>query len=202
MKKLIFIFCLAAPTLPAQDPAAGDAVPEFAAEWRVTGMIRQGHHAEASLERVGVRARFVREGDQLPGGVTVKQVDYANRSVTLAKGNETAIIQPENIMAAPTPPPKTAGLSSQPGGKGGKTGLWPNPPLKPTAMRDGNGRWHIVLPNGQSDDMHAYAEKYGGVKGATDYLKDHLKTPHKPDREDYHKQQLEALKQMHAAGIR
>ena len=69
-------------------------------------------------------------------------------------------------------------------------------------MRDGNGRWHIVLPNGQSEDMHAYAERYGGVKGATEYLKNHLQTPHRPDREDYHKQQLEALKQMQAAGIR
>ncbi len=180
----------------------GDAVPEFAAEWRVTGMIRQGSHAEASLERTGVMARFVREGDQLPGGVTVKQVDYNNRSVTLAKGNETAVIQPENIMAAPPPPPKPVGMSQQSTNKGGKSGLWPNPPQKPTAMRDGNGRWHIVMPNGHAEDMHAYAEKYGGVKGAADYIKGHLQTPHRPDREEYHQQQMEALKQMHAAGIR
>ncbi|MCX6897408.1 MAG: hypothetical protein NT105_01790 [Verrucomicrobia bacterium] len=202
MKKLIFVFCLAVPTIMAQDPTTGNVVPEFAAEWRVTGMIRRGSHAEASLERTGVRARFVREGDQLSGGVTVMQVDYNNRSVTLAKGNETAVIQPENIMAAPPPPPKAIGMSQQPKNKDGKTGLWPNPPQKPTAMRDGNGRWHIVLPNGHSEDMHAYAEKYGGVKGATDYLKDHLQTPHRPEREEYHKQQLEALKQMQAAGIR
>lgn len=202
VKKLILVCCLAAPTIYAQDSGAGGAVPEFAAEWRVTGMIRQGGHAEASLERTGVMARFVRKGDQLPGGVTVMEVDYNNRSVTLAKGNETAVIQPENIMAAPPPPPKPIGMAQQSATKGGKPGLWPNPPQKPTAMRDGNGRWHIVLPSGQSEDMHAYAERYGGVKGAVEYIKDHLKTLHKPDREEYHQQQLEALKQMHAAGIR
>ena len=202
MKKLILVFCLAAPTIPAQEPTAGSAVPEFAAEWRVTGMIRQGGRAEASLEKTGVRPRFVREGDPLPGGVTVIQVDYDNRSVTLAKGNETAVLQPESVMTAPTPPPKAVGVLQQPTNKSGKTDLWPNPPQKPTAMRDGNGRWHIVLPNGHAEDMHAYAEKYGGVKGAADYLKDHLQTPHRPEREEYHQQQLEALKQMKAAGIR
>jgi hypothetical protein len=198
----MFIFCLAAPTILAQDHNAGGSVPEFAAEWRVTGMIRQGQHAQASMERTGVRARFVREGDLLPGGITVKQVDYNSRSVTLVKGNEPAVIQLENIMAAPPPPPKPAGTAQSFASKGGKPGLWPNPPQKPTAMRDGNGRWHVVHPSGQSEDMHAYAERYGGVKGAVDYIKTHLKTPHAPDREEYHHQQLEALKQMHAAGIR
>ena len=202
MKKLIFVFSLSASTMLAQNPSPGDAVPEFAAEWRVTGMIRQGHHAEASLEKTGVRARFVRDGDLLPGGITVKHVDYDNRSVTLARGNETAVIQPENIMSAPPPPPKPAGMAQQPAGKGAKPGLWPNPPPKPTAMLDGNGRWHIVMPTGQAEDMHAYAENHGGVKGAMTFLKDHMKTPHKPDREDYHKEQMEALKQMHAAGVR
>lgn len=202
MKKLILVICLAAPTILAQEPTAGSALPEFAAEWRVTGMVRQGGRAEASMEKAGVRPRFVREGDPLPGGVTVIQVDYDNRTVTLSKGNETAVLQPESIMTAPTPPAKPIGMSQQAANKDGKAGLWPNPLQKPTAMRDGNGRWHIVLPNGHAEDMHAFAEKYGGVKGATDYLKDHLQTPHRPEREEYHQQQLEALKKMKATGIR
>lgn len=201
MKKLIFAICLAAPTIPAQEPIAGSAVPEFAAEWRVTGIVRQGGRAEASMEKTGVRPRFVREGDPLPGGITVVHVDYDSRCVTLSKGNQTAVIQPESVMTAPMPPPKLISAAQQ-ANKDGKPGLWPNPPQKPTAMRDGNGRWHVVLPNGHAEDMHAFAEQHGGVKGATDYLKDHLQTPHRPEREEYHLQQMEALKQMKATGIR
>ncbi len=202
MKKLVLAISAVAPALMAQDPSAGNA-PSFAAEWRVTGIIRQGNHAEASMEKAGMRARFVREGDQLPGDVTVVLVDYQNRRVTLAKGVETAILQPASTMAPPPPPPKGYGIPQLlSANQGGQTGPWPNPPPKPTAMRDRTGRWHIVLPNGHSEDMHAYAQKYGGVRGATEYLINHLKSPHSPEREDYHKQQLEALQQMQAAGIR
>jgi len=202
VKKLIFLLCAAVPAILAQDPATAPSVPAFAADWRVTGVIRQGGRAEASMERAGVRARFVREGDRLPGDIMVVQVDYANRSVTLSKGNETAVLQPENMMAPPPPPPKPVGMP-QSMNRGSKPGPWPNPPSKPTAMRDGNGRWHIVFPNGHSMDMHAFAERHGGVKGAMDYVKNHLQqSSHTSEREEYHKQELEALKQMQAAGLK
>jgi len=199
--KLMMLLCAAAPAILAQDPAATTSVPAFAAEWRVTGVIRQGNRSQASLERTGLRARFVREGDHLPGDITVTQVDYANRSVTLAKGNETAVIQAESIMAAPLPPPKAAGTQPR-ANKGGQQGSWPNPPQKTTAMRDGNGRWHVVFPTGRAVDMHAFAEQHGGIKGSVDYLKEHLQQQHSPEGQEFHAQQFEALKQMQAAGMK
>jgi len=189
------------PAILAQDPKTSSTVPAFAADWRVTGFIRQGSRAQASMERAGLRSRFVSQGDRLPGDITVMQVDYANRSVTLAKGNETAVIEAESTMVAPPSPSKTAG--TQPAAnKGNQQGSWPNPPQKTTAMRDGNGRWHVVFPNGRAVDMHAFAEQHGGIKGSVDYLKEHLQQQHSPGGQEFHAQQLEALKQMQAAGIK
>ena len=202
MKKLILLLCAAAPAIMAQDPKTSGTVPAFASDWRVTGVIRQGNRAQASMERTGVRSRFVHEGDRLPGEITVVQVDYGNRSVTLAKGNETAVIQVENVMAPALPPPKAVGMHQQTDNKVNQQGSWPNPPQKTTAMRDGNGRWHVVFPNGHSTDMQSYAERFGGIKGAIDHVKEHLKNESNTERAEFHKQQLEALNQMQASGAK
>lgn len=166
-------------------------------EWRVTGFVRQGPHQEASLERTGLMPRFVREGDQLPGGVIVMGVSYDERSVTLSDGKGTVTVRAENYMA---PPPKGAG--GQQSNKGGPKGRWPNPPSKPAAMRDSSGRWHVVMPDGRSTDMHADAQSHGGVRKAIEHVESRLRTVNNPERAEYYKQELEALRRMEAAGIR
>ena len=160
MKVQILLLCAAVPAMLAQNPPTLSTLPEFAADWRVTGVIRQGGRAQANLERTGMRARFAEEGDRLPGDVMVLQVDYASRSVTLAKGGETAVIRVGCSMAPPPPPPKAA--ATQPSSnKGSPPNAWPNPPEKVSALRDGNGRWHVVFPTGRAVDMHAFAEQHG-----------------------------------------
>ena len=89
----MFIVGVAATAAFAQAPQTEVSQPAFAAEWRVTAFVRQGKHEEASLERTGVMARFVREGDHLPGGIVVLDVKYDERQVILGKGKETAVIQ-------------------------------------------------------------------------------------------------------------
>lgn len=196
-------------------PAFGQIVetnqPAFAAEWRVTGFIRQGQHQEASIERTGLIPRFVREGDRLPGNIMVTGVDYDERSVRLSNGKETAIIRAENYMAPPPQPPKGAGkapprLGFVPGGPTpGPGGGAPGGNItvqQATAVRGQDGKWNIQFPNGRSYDMQGYAERHGGVKGAIQHVQELMANETDPERLSYRKEQLKALKAMQASGMR
>ena len=165
----------------------------FAGEWRVTGFIRQGKIEEANLERTGKMARFVKEGDHLPGGIVVLDVKYDSRSVVLAKGKETAILQQETTM---TSPPVTAS-SSVPK---------PAPPVvkkpsveKATAMQDESGKWVVAFPNGKTLDMQAYVDRYGGTQEAIQHVQELIGREQDPERLAYRQQQLVALQQMAAS---
>jgi hypothetical protein len=178
--------------------------PAFAAEWRVTGFIRQGRYEEASIERTGLMPRFVREGDRLPGGVIVTGVDYDERSVGLSNGKENAVIRAENYMAPPPPPPKGSSQKQKPG-------YWPSAPgtaganvtvQQATAVRGQDGKWAIQFPNGRNYDMQGYAQRHGGVKGAMEHVKELMANEKDPERLNYRKEQMKALKGMQAAGMR
>ncbi len=167
--------------------------PGFAGEWRVTGFIRQGKIEEASLERPGMMARFVKEGDHLPGDIVVLDVKYDSRSVVLAKGKETAILQQETTM---TPPPVTASSAAKA----------PPPPVvkkptvdKATAMQDESGKWVVAFPNGKSLDMQAYVDRHGGVPEAIQHVQELISREQDPERLAYRQQQLIALQQMAAS---
>ncbi len=183
--------------------------PAFAAEWRVTGFIRQGQCQEASIERTGLMPRFVREGDRLPGNVIVVDVDYDQRSVRLSDGKETAVIRAENYMAsAPVPaPPKGSGLFQQQK-EGGPPGAAPGVAganvavQQATAVRGPDGKWNIQFPNGRSYDMQGYIERHGGVKGSIQHVQELMANETDPERLGYRKEQLKALKAMQAAGMR
>jgi hypothetical protein len=192
VKKLLLLLCVMAPALPAEEPAS------WAAEWRVTGIMRQGGRAQASIERPGVMARFVKEGDTLLGSIAVLEINYPRRSVTLTDGKDVAVLRVSSAMA---PPPQPVVVTQQQNPDKNK-GSWPNPPEKTTAMQDGNGRWHVVFPNGHAMDMQSYVDRHGGIKGTVDHVKDHLKRGNdNPERQEFHKQQLRALKEMQKAGM-
>ncbi|MFA6560876.1 MAG: hypothetical protein WCV00_03085 [Verrucomicrobiia bacterium] len=202
MKTWMFIVGVAATAAFAQAPQTPQAEvsqPAFAAEWRVTAFIRQGKQEEASLERTGIMARFVKEGDHLPGGIIVLDVKYDERQVVLGKGKETAIIQQETTMA---PPPVTqaaaakqaASAAAQAGG-GKKSKI-----EKATAMRDENGRWVVAFPNGRNLDMQSYVDRHGGAAGAIQHVKELMERETDPERLEYRKQQLQALQQMSVTG--
>lgn len=184
--------------------------PAFAAEWRVTGFIRQGQHEEASIERAGLMPRFVREGDRLPGGVMVTDVDYDERSVRLSNGKEQAIIRAENYMVPPPPPPKGASPAQRPGGAAGGMAPGSSPGAaganvtvqQATAMRGQDGKWSIQFANGRSYDMQGYAQRHGGVKGAMEHVKELMANETDPERLHYRKEQIKALMAMQAAGVR
>jgi hypothetical protein len=193
---------LVAPVLWAQDIKSGKDVPAWAAELRVTGIMRQSGHAQASIERPGVMAKFVREGDSLPGHIIILEINYAQRNVTMTDGKDIVTLRVANVMTAP-PRPMMVAQQQQPGqNKGGSPGAWPNPPEKTTAMQDSEGRWHVVFSNGRSMDMHSYAERHGGVQASIDHVKEHLKTDENPERREFHAQQLRALKSMSKTGMR
>jgi hypothetical protein len=185
--------------LRAQVEATGTNLPAFAAEWRVTGFVRQGRHEEASVERPGVMPRFVCEGDRLPGDVLVLDVNYEDRSVTLHSGQETATIRPEATMAAPPPPPKSVLQMWGAGASGSAPSRITTTTInvsKPTAIRDKSGNWNVVLPGGRSYDMKGYAERHGGIKGAIEHVRERLERETDPERIHYRKEQLKALKSM------
>lgn len=177
-----------------QVPQAETNQPSFAADWRVTSFIRQGKHEEAGLEKTGVMARFVREGDHLPGGIVVLDVKYDERQVVLGKGKETAIIQQETTMTAP--PASQAANAKQTAASPEKRSKVD----KPTAMRDANGRWMVAFPNGKTLDMQTYVDRHGGVAGAIQHVKELMERESDPERLAYRKEQLIALQNMPASG--
>ncbi|MBI5818986.1 MAG: hypothetical protein HZA88_08350 [Verrucomicrobia bacterium] len=199
VKTWMFIIGMAAtaafaqpPPQPQQSQQPEVSQPAFAAEWRVTAFIRQGKQEEASLERTGTMARFVREGDHLPGGIIVLDVKYDERQVVLGKGKETAIIQQETTMAPP-PASQTAVQKQAVAVKKGKV-------EKATAMRDENGRWVVAFPNGRNLDMQSYVDRHGGVAGAMQHVQELMARETDPERLEYRKQQLQALQQISATG--
>ncbi|MFA6561578.1 MAG: hypothetical protein WCV00_06685 [Verrucomicrobiia bacterium] len=197
MNKLMLLLCVVLPALWAQDAKNTKDVPPWANDMRVTGIMRQGGHEQASIERPGVMLRFVREGDSLPGHIIVLDIDYAHRNVTLTDGKDIVTLRVANVMAAPPRPV----VEAQQQGKGNNQGAWPNPPEKTTAMRDGEGRWHVVFPNGRAMNMESYAERHGGIKATIDHVREHMKNDDNPDRREFHAQQLRALKSMNKSGM-
>lgn len=202
MNRLILLLCVVVPALLAQDIKNNKDVPPWAAELRVTGIMRQGGHAQASIERPGVIARFVREGDVLFSNVVVLEINYAHRNVTMTDGKDIVNLRVANVMAAPPRPVVVAQEQQQQGAnKSNNQGSWPNPPEKTTAMRDDNGRWHVVFPNGRAIDMESYAERHGGIQATIDHVKEHMQSDTNPERRAFHVQQLRALKSMNKAAM-
>lgn len=202
MKTWMFIMGVAATAAFAQAPQTPQvevSQPAFAAEWRVTAFIRQGKQEEASLERTGIMARFVKEGDHLPGGIIVLDVKYDERQVVLGKGKETAIIQQETTMA---PPPVTqAAAAKQAASAAAQAGAGKKMKIeKATAMRDENGRWVVAFPNGRNLDMQSYVDRHGGAAGAIQHVQELMARETDPERLEYRKQQLQALQQMSVTG--
>jgi hypothetical protein len=195
VKTWTFIIGMATTMAMAQAPQPEASQPAWAADWRATAFVRQGKHEEAGLERPGMMARFVREGDQLPGGIIVLDVKYDERQVVLGKGKETAVIQQEmTMMPAPIIKVPTAPVVSAPP-------VSKKPKIdKATAMRDENGRWVVAFPNGKNLDMQSYVDRYGGIAGAIQHVKELADRETNPERLEYRQQQLEALQQMAAGG--
>lgn len=193
MKRLMLMLCMMAPALPAEDAAS------WAAGWRVTGIMRQGGRAQASIERPGIMARFVKEGDSLSEGVAVIEINYTRRSVTLTDGKDVAVLRVASAMA---PPPQPVVVAQQQQKEDKNKGAWPNPPEKTSALQDANGRWHVVFPNGHAMDMQSYVERHGGIKGTFQHIKERFeRDKDNPERREYRLQQMRALKAMQKSGM-
>lgn len=199
VKTWMFIVGVVATAAFAQAPQIEVSQPAFAAEWRVTAFIRQGKHEEASLERTGLMARFVKEGDRLPGGIIVLDVKYDDRQVVLGKGKETAIIQQETTMAAP---PVTQASAAKQAASATLSAVAAKKSKieKATAMRDENGRWVVAFPNGKTLDMQSYVDRHGGAAGAIQHVQELMARETDPERLEYRRQQLQALQQMAVTG--
>ncbi|MCX7824964.1 MAG: hypothetical protein N2689_05345 [Verrucomicrobiae bacterium] len=208
MKNAILLLGAIASAAWALDAKPPSSVPAFAADWRVTGIIRQGGGAQASLEHPSVRSRFVKEGDRLPGDITVVAVSYAERSVTLTNGKETAVLRAGNAMAAPPPPPKSITMIQQEQMQAAMKNMAADRNQGPkgnfarrgAVTRDANGNWVIQYGDGRTMDMQSYAQRFGGIEGAMAHVQERLKGETDPERIEYRKQQLKALKAMRKAG--
>lgn len=196
MMRLMLLLCMMAPAMWAQDAKNHKDVPPWAADLRVTGIMRQGGQEQASIERPGVMLKFVREGDTLPGHIVVLDIDYAHRKVTLTDGKDIVTIRVANVM---TTPPKPVVVAQQQEGKEGKQKSW-GKPEKATAMRDDDGRWHVVFPNGHAMDMQSYVERHGGLQATVEHVRERMKSDDNPERREFRVQQLKALKAMSKAG--
>jgi hypothetical protein len=69
-----------------------------------------------------------------------------------------------------------------------------------TVTRDANGNWQITYGDGRTMDMQSYAQRYGGIEGAMAHVQERLKGETDPERIEYRKQQMKALKAMRKAG--
>ena len=208
MKKPLF-FAGAVLLMAVLESPSQTNLPPFAAEWRVTGFVRQGQHEQASMERPGVRPRFVKEGDRLPGDIIVLDVQYEEHSVVIGKGKETAVIHQETVMVAPPAPQASATKQSAAPGVSGQQATEHQQQTsklpaveKATAMRTESGQWVIAFPNGRSLDMQSYVQRHGGVQGAMSHVRELMQNEQDPERLEYRRQQLTALKEMSRAGAR
>ncbi len=96
------------PFAAESESKASARLPDWVAGWRVTGVITQGIKTEASVEhRLGWK-RFVRKGNKWSLDVVVERIDAEKRTVTLRRGEQTAVLRtgvgPE-IAKAPTKAP-------------------------------------------------------------------------------------------------
>lgn len=190
------MLCAVVPALWAQDAKNHKDVPPWATDLRVTGIMRQGGQEQASVERPGVMLKFVKEGDTLSGHVVVLDIDYAHRNVTMTDGKDIVTIRVANVMAAPPKPVVVAQQQQQ--DKEGKQKSW-GKPERTTAMRDDNGRWHVVFPNGHAMDMQSYVDRHGGLQATIEHVRERMKSDDNPDRREFRAQQLRALKSMSKA---
>jgi hypothetical protein len=180
-----------APSAPAQ--------PDFAAGWRVTGIMKQGGKSQASLENPGRNPRFVLEGDQLAPGVVVEKIDPASRTVTLRRDEERAVIR-----TGPAPAQAKTAAKSAPAQQPQR----PNPPGPPgsfqppqaMAGQDPQGRWGIRFGNGGFYGAQDYANRFGGVDQAIAHVNQRLSEDSDPYRKGFHMQMLTALQNMRASG--
>lgn len=171
-----------------QKPKTGQ--PDFAAGWRVTGVVRQGGKLQACIENTGVAARFVTEGDELVSGVVVEKIDRANRCVTLRHDTQTAVI---GAGSAPVPAVTNTALAqpqqqSQPR-KGGAP--WSNGPS--AAGQDDKGRWGVRNSDGQFFSTQDFVKRFGGLEKAIEHANKHLAEDTDPNRLSFHEQMLGAL---------
>lgn len=93
------------PSLAAElELKAAAKLPDWAAGWRVTGVIRQGSRTEASVEhRIGWK-RFVREGNEWSPGVLVDRIDFRQLTVTLRHDEQTVLLRSGSAPAVAKPP--------------------------------------------------------------------------------------------------
>jgi hypothetical protein len=171
-------------TAPAADP------PDFIAGWRVSGVVSQGGKLQACLENSGRFARYVREGDELMPGVIVEKIDKPNRSVTVRRDQQVAVIRPGS---APVPATVNTALAQaqqqaqqKPGGS-----PWGGGPA--TAGQDEKGRWGVKFGNGGFFSAQDYAQRFGGVQQAIEHSKKHLAEDTDPNRRAFHEQMLSAM---------
>lgn len=186
MFPLLLAIALAIPTGHAAD------APDFAAGWRVSGVVSQGGKLQASMENSGRFARYVREGDELMPGVIVEKIDKANRSVTVRRDQQVAVIRPGS---APVPATVNTALAeakqqqSQPRPGGG-------PPWsggQGIAAQDEKGRWGVKFGSGGFFSAEDYAKRFGGVQQAIEHSKKHLAEDTDPNRRAFHEQMLNAM---------
>jgi len=164
--------------------------PDFAAGWRVTGVVKQGGKLQACIENTGVAARFVTEGDELVSGVVVEKIDRANRCVTLRHDTQTAVI---GAGSAPVPAvTNTALAQTQQQSRPQKGGApWSNGPS--AAGQDDNGRWGVRNGNGEFFSTQDYVKRFGGPEKAIEHANKHLAEDTDPDRRSFHEGMLSAL---------
>ena len=193
----IFVFAAATVALAAENKAATPATPEapeFAMGWRVTGVVRQGDHVEASLEHTNRRARFVREGEEISPGVVVEKIDAIARTVTLRQGQDLAVIHPgPSPLAAITK--GNAKRGSQPAAP--QPSPWAGG-APPAAGQDSEGRWGIRFSNGGFYSAQDYANRFGGVEQAVEHARQRLANETDPHRRAFHEQMLSALSNVNA----
>ncbi|MBI5394064.1 MAG: hypothetical protein HZA91_02080 [Verrucomicrobia bacterium] len=186
---------------PAAPPPSPEQ-PDFVAGWRVSGVVKQGGKLQASLEHSGRAARFVNEGDELMPGIVVEKIDPANRSVTVRRDKQTAVIRPGS---APLPAKPNTALAQnpqqQPGqprpGGPGFGGPWGGgPPWSGgagTATQDEQGRWGIRFANGGFFSAQDYANRFGGGDQALAHINQRMSEQIDPNRRAFYQQMLTAL---------
>ncbi|MCX7825260.1 MAG: hypothetical protein N2689_06845 [Verrucomicrobiae bacterium] len=131
-------------TSAAGAESSGSDVPGFAADLRLTGIIKLGEVIQVSIESRSEpdKKYFVRVGEMIPDTeVKVVSVDFPGRAVVLAKGEEQGRLEYESeaapAPAAALPPgsPQRPGMPpmGMPGGPPGPRGPMSQPPPPPQA---------------------------------------------------------------------
>ena len=194
----------AATTEQKPDSSTNDQ-PEFAAGWRVSGILRQGGKVQASLEHPKRSPRFVREGDEFSTGVIVEKIDAVKRTVLVRHENQTAVIRPG---PAPYRPKTNTAASQSASSQPQQTAQQGQQPQQPrpwqrgpgTAGQDEQGRWGVRLGDGTFSSAQDYAKRFGGVEKAIEHSYKHMEEVTEPEHREYHVQMLSALKNFRDSG--